>query len=111
MVETGEVMREREQLAQLAEERRLAMRTLEQEAAEERARLDAQAKAERIRQISLMEDQYACAPKPAPPAPWLLLAANQIYLYRNQHEVQTCEFKRCVADLICRNFETRCVLK
>lgn len=60
-VETGEVMREREQLAQLAEERRLAMRTLEQDVAEERARLDAQAKAERLRQIALTEDQYACA--------------------------------------------------
>lgn len=67
-VETGEAMREREQLAKLAEERRMAMRTLEQDVDEERARLDAQAKAERLRQIALMEDQYACASLPTNPA-------------------------------------------
>jgi predicted nucleic acid-binding Zn-ribbon protein len=58
--QTSTVLREREQLAALAEERRAAMRALESRVLQERQRLDAQAKAERLRQIALMEDQYAC---------------------------------------------------
>lgn len=52
--------RERQQLAALADERRGALAGVEQELLEERARLDGQAKAERLRQVALLEAQYRC---------------------------------------------------
>lgn len=58
--ETAVMLREREQLAAVAAERRDALRTLEGRMARERAVLEAQSKAERLRQVSLLEDQYSC---------------------------------------------------
>eukprot|EP00892_Ulva_mutabilis_P009022 jgi/Ulvmu1/6492/UM003_0125.1 len=57
--DTAVMLREREQLAAVAVERRDALRTLELRMARERAVLEAQSKAERLRQISLLEDQYS----------------------------------------------------
>lgn len=59
--ETAVMLREREQLAGVAAERRQALRALEERMGRERALVEAQSKAERLRQISLLEDQYACA--------------------------------------------------
>jgi len=65
-VETAVMLREREQLSEVAAERREAIRALEGRMARERALLEAQSKAERLRQISLLEDQYSCALPPTP---------------------------------------------
>ena len=59
--QTLAVSKERDRLLALANERRNALKGLEQELLEERLQLDARAKAERIKQISLIEDQYRCA--------------------------------------------------
>lgn len=61
------MLRERQQLAGVASERRAALTALEERMARERALLEAQSKAERLRQISLLEDQYACV-LPLPPS-------------------------------------------
>jgi hypothetical protein len=60
-VQTVAVARERDRLLSLATERRAALRELESKLAGERRELDTRAKDERLRQISLIEEQYRCA--------------------------------------------------
>jgi hypothetical protein len=58
--QTVAVNRERDHLLALANDRRNSLKCLEQELLEERLRLDSRTKAERVKQISLIEDQYRC---------------------------------------------------
>jgi lipid A disaccharide synthetase len=58
--DTKQVSAEREQLLVLAESRRHEVRALEQGMLEERVRLDSRCKAERLKHISLVEEQYRC---------------------------------------------------
>ena len=57
-VQTVAVSKERDRLLALAEQRRAGLRCVEQEMLEERVRLDARAKTERLKQIGLIEEQY-----------------------------------------------------
>lgn len=59
-LKAAEAGREREQLMVVAAERRGTVRALEQNLLQEQVRLDSVSKAERIRQIALIEDRYRC---------------------------------------------------
>ena len=61
--QTQAVLAERGALAAAAAERRAALVAVEEAMTQERARLDGRSRAERLRQISIVEEQYQCAPR------------------------------------------------